>query len=227
MLPDWAQQIIETYGPGTLVTIIVVFGAWVLVKAFAGQMNADTKKDETVTGFAVKFDSERAQLQQRYDQLNERFTQFQIEQAKKDGSLETLEKMLKQERDDRREESLSNNIKYGKLEMRVEELEKRNQQGLDRIKELELERDSLNRNVVEKTAAINLLEESVRDITTKLEQETNRANALSSLVERLQSIPSTTMNATQPLPTMDEVEADETFIPELPSAVATAEDTQP
>ncbi len=231
-MPDWAKEILAIYGPGTFVSIVVVLVVFFLAKAFSQQMSADANKDTTMTGFAVKFDDERRQWQERHDasnrqwqerheKLQEEFTTFRIGQAEKEGGLKVLQDLLSQERTERRDFERKVLDDNRNLEGRIQELEKHKQASLDRIKELEVERDAKNVIIAEKDVTIKRLEAENAELTNKVEQETNRANSLSDLVERLQTIPvapavpataMATPDVTQPLPHIEEVE--ETYIPE-------------
>jgi len=225
-MPDWALELIKIFGILGFVIVMAILIIWVITNAAARRMNAGTKQDETVTAFAINFNAERTRLQERYDKLSDELTQFRVEQAKKEGGLEVLEKMLTQERAERRGEREGFDEKFRKLDGRVQELEKNNQQGLDKIKELEAERDSLNSAIAEKDAQIGILKAENLEQKTKVEHLTNKANTLSELVERLQVVATPQVaNTTQPIPEMRDV--DDTFIPELTSAVTTAEEQKP
>lgn len=237
-MPDWAQQIIETYGPGTLITIIAAFGAWVLVKAFAGQMNVGTKQGEFVTTFAANSNEERRQWQERYDaerriwearhnHLQAEFTTFRVEQAEKEGGLKMLQQLLNTERAERREFERAVHDDNRKLEARVDVLEKDKQAGLERIRELEGERDGLIQKMAERDARISVLE------TQYIEQK-NRADTVNEIADRnLKAVEALSaqlnvvqMSATQPIPH----DVDDTVIPEtteVTSAVVTAEEQIP
>lgn len=233
-MPQWALGLLEIYGPGTVVTMIVVMSAFFLSKAFSQQVTADANKDVTMTGFAVKFDDERRmwqerhdasnrQWQERHDKLEKEFTEFRIVQAKKEGGLEVLEKMLTTERTERRVERDEFQDQLRKLDTRVLEVEKNNQIGLDKIRELEAERDGLKKEVADRDSRIVILETDNLEQKTTIEHLTNKANTLSELVERLQNVtPTPVMNTTQPIPALESVE--DTFVPETKSAVSTAEE---
>ena len=233
-MPEWAIKILETYGPGTVVSLAVALAGYFLAKALSLQMSAGANKDNTMTGFAVRFDEERRMWQERYDaerrqweerheKLKAEFTDFRVEQAKKEGGVEVLQQLLSQEREERHKERAGLDEKYGKLEGRVQELEKNNQQSLDRIRELESERDAKNVIIGQKDATIKLLEAENGELKNQVEVEANRANAGWSQLKRLEEaiaasasapiVPApTNVNITQPIPPV--VEAEETYIPE-------------
>ncbi len=202
-MPTWVFQAIQLLGIGGFVTVIFALAAWLLAKAWAAwisanasrihadasRLNADTKKDEAVTGFAVRFDDERRLWEERHHNLQKEFTDFRIEQARKEGGLDVLKEMLGQERD-----------KLQKLEVRVQELEKRIKSDETRIYELETERDDLLKRVDELKATILLGDEAQRDLKTQLEQQINRADSLNNLVTQLQEIDNSSANKTQDAP---------------------------
>ncbi len=233
-MPDWAMQFIQTFGVAAFVVVVMALAIYMIVSAVTRSINSGTKKEDTVTSFAVSFNEERRQWQERhetdrrqseerYDKLQAEFNDFRIAQARKEGGIEVIEKLLTQERDAWRLERTGLDEKYGKLDVRVQELEKNNKQSLARIQELEIERDDKNKIIAERDARIGVLEARVHETETNLTQETNRANTLSELITRMQSVPSVTNN-TQPIPEMKDV--DDTFIPEESSAAPVAAEEQ-
>lgn len=216
------QALIKEYGLITVATVWVIHqivrGWSASTQAVAVRSNVDSKQDETITGFAVDFNAERKELQSELSKL-------QIEQGREAGRREQLEQSLIQERKETRERERETDKKLFEFEAQLKELQKARDVDQQRITELETQQIQSQNEIARRDVEINLLQAQKRELETLLERETNRANSLSGLVDKINNVEKQLSN-TQSIPDLSNVDIDDTLVPDVTSAASAAEETK-
>jgi uncharacterized protein (DUF342 family) len=236
-------ELFSQYGvPIGLLIIIVIKFVEILSSVFKAEVKekeVETKRDDTITDFSIKFDAERRETQdllnserktreEQVGALQKQLTDIMLVRAKDEGKLEQLEKTYDRERTER-------DTKISNLEARIHELEKRGKLDEARILELEGLNTQLTAKVQVLEAEKATLETSNTELQTQVTYERNKALALSELVEKINRIDSAPapVDKTQAIPerVWDEA-AEDTLItePKIESdsaASAAAEETKP
>jgi DNA anti-recombination protein RmuC len=216
MLMD-VNQLIQQYG---LTTVAAVWVIHQIVKTWAFRTNVDSKTDATMTTFAVDFKAENRQLQAEVRAL-------QSEQSREAGKFEQLETTLIRERKEAREWERQTQQELFEVKASLTELKNARAADQQRITELEQQQTNAQNEITSLRTENNLLQAQKRELESMLERETNRANSLSGLIEKINKVEEQLSN-TQAIPNLSNEKVDETFIPDLPSAATVAaEETKP
>lgn len=210
MLMD-IEQLVQQYG---LTTVAAVWVIHQIVKTWSFRTNVDSTTDATMTTFAVDFKDENRQLQLEVRAL-------QSEQSHRAGKFEQLESTLVRERKEAREWERQTQQELFEVKASLTELKNARIADQQRITELE-QQQAHDRSEIDSLRIDNkLLQAQKRELESLLGRETNRANSLSGLVEKINRVEEQLSN-TQAIPNLSNEKVDDTIVPDATSAATVA-----
>lgn len=213
------EQLADKYGLLGLVIIAAVWVIFQITQALSKRSNVDSKKDETMTGFAVDFNSERKELQLKLETVI-------VAQAKEEGRREQLETTLTQERKETRERERERDKELFELKSSLDALKKGREDDQRRITELEIQNVNSQSEIQALRIENKLLQGQKHELELLVERETNRANTLSGLVDQINKINQAEQATNkQNIPAVFNEDADDTFVHINEAAPVAAEET--
>lgn len=220
MIPPEILQLIQVIGAPSVMALILVF-------VFMRRESTNAKQDNTITDFSVSFNAERKQLQESNNHLQAEVFNIKIEQAKEAGRREELKEAMQRERDEWKVERLANDEKFRLMAIDISELKKHREQSNLRITELENQIAELERKLATANVEIDILQAQKIELEKLLIYERNRADTLNNLVTQIRTVDTTGAGKTIPLPALQELETDDTFVPPLTPETLPETETKP
>lgn len=193
-MPPEIMALINLIGAPAAIVLLLTLRDWI-------KGRSEAKQADAITAIAVDESSERRQLQESLNHLQRDYMDLRLSHAKEEGRLEELRHAIASQDD-----------KSRKMEARIMELEKYQQINQARIVELEAQIVELEQSIKNKDGEISLLQAQKRELESLLEMQRNRAESLSAQITHMQQ-PSS-LNATQSLPDMPDVDDTITPLPE-------------